>query len=353
MECMTQRSPKELKEILDEANKNLAKGDWKKAELALGPIIEGHSEDMASLKFVVNALLLRALCNLERSELAKVQDDLDRALDLAKRARDPLLEGEVLARLARHSWRCGDYKKALDILEKAKRIAGAAKDLRLEGLIHSERGAVYTQSHRLDAAESEFREAVLALERSGDLRELAKAYNYFGNNFVFKGEYKTAVEIFGKCKRAAEKAGDGPITALAKMNLGQYLIEIGKFKEALSEMDGVIPSMQRAKDVNGIMNANETCGIIYAKMGEWEKAEEHFFVARNLAQRSGVPYDEGRCLYHIGRMYKWRGDKAKALRFLKEALEVARKSGISQGMVLIEKEIREVEGSSVDRSRKH
>jgi tetratricopeptide (TPR) repeat protein len=350
---MAHLNPADIKKVLDESDRTYNQGDWRKAADVLGPILMLDTDDLASLRVVARALILRGLCFIEMNESAKAEEDFERALGLARQGRDQLLEGEALIRLAHRLETSGDYKKALEQIEMAEVIAQATKDIRLEGLVHSLKGAVFTMSHRLDVAEREFREGVLALEKAGDMRELSKAYNNFGNNFVFKGEHRTAAEIFDKCRRAAERAKYGPLMILSRMNMGQSLAEIGKFKEALAAMEGILQMVQRAKDDKGIMDAYEAYGIIYAKMGEWQKAEDHFFVARTLAQKRKVPYEEGRVLYHIGRMHKWKGDATKALRFLRDAKAVAARSGITQGVALIEKEIKDVEGFSVDPAKKH
>lgn len=349
---MTERSPKELKEILDEADRTFNKGDWKKAAGSLAPLVDLPGDDLATLRYIARAFILRGLCMLELNELDQARTDFERALGLSRQGRNLLLEGEALFRLAHISEFVGELKKARELLDETYKISRATKDLRLEGLVHSLKGAVFTMSHRLDIAEQEFREGVLILEKAGDMRELSKAYNNFGNNFVFKGEFRTAAEIFEKCRRAAERASYAPLMALSRMNRAQCLAEINKGMEALAEMEGVLQMMQRAKDSKGIMDAYEAYGIIYSRMGEWQKAEDHFFVARTLAQKRKVPYEEGRVLYHIGRMYKWKGDATKALRFLRDAKTIADKSGITQGVALIEKEIKEVEGSSVNPSKK-
>jgi tetratricopeptide (TPR) repeat protein len=339
---MPTNNAKAPKDTLNEAKAHMDKAEWKKAVEVLNSVFTEQAKDPVAKQAVAMAHFLRAQCLVHMGDLEKATDDCNHALVLAKASVDILVEGEALRLLGNIGWKKADYKTALEHLNRAHEIACQLKDDRLEGMVHLELGAVYMQTKDHLVSEREFREAVLALEKAGDLRELARAYNNFANNFTFQKKWEKAAEMFGKCKKIAEKVGDEGFIAWGAFNRAECLLELGDPKAAMKELELAIPILERTDDRIGLLGAYQVAGLTYAKMGNWKEAEEFLIKARRLAQRQKMPVAEGSILRDIGRIFKWRGDKDKAILYFKEAQDLFEKHGAKSELERLNDEMKDL-----------
>jgi len=339
---MTKLGAKDLQNLIDQANGLLVRSDWKGAIEVLDALKDAAPDDMALTKLFVEAILLRGYCYSELSQLAKAIDDYEKGLKLASSLKDPLLQGEAHARLTNAHWRKGDREDAVVHLEKAQKFVDATKDLWLGGLVHLERATLMMLVQDPEVIEKEYREAILALEKAGDTYELCRAYNNLGTNFLYREDYKRAAEIFEKCKKIAQRGGHDPYIAWGCFNRAGCLSELGQYKEALAELDKAMPILARTHDDFGVEGAQQAYGLTYARMKDWDKAEEHFLIARAMARKCEMPFAEGEVLYDMARMYKWRGDKARAMRFFKDAREIFKKLVATHEVDKIDRDMKEM-----------
>ena len=337
---MPTTAAKDPKDIIIEARKLMDKAQWKKATEALKDVLSNPSKDTKDKPSLARAYAMRAQCQAHMGELEKANDDSIKALTLAREVLDAAVEGEALRLQANFAWKKADYKKAMELLPKALEIAKRIKDIRLEGMVHLEMGTVHTFTDDNLFAEREYREAVLALEKAGDMRELARAYNNFADNFMTLRKWDKAAEMFAKCKKFAEKVGDEGIVAWGALTRAACLIELDKPKEAQQELDLSIPILERTQDCNGLMYALEIRGLIYAKLKDWKQAEEYLIKARRLAQNVKMPVAEGGIIRDIGRIYKMRGDKDKAVLYLNEAKIIFEKFGAKRELARVVEELK-------------
>ena len=320
-------TPSILGEALEKAKTLILQAEWIKAATLLGKHVQDRPGDDRSTIVFIKALLVKAFALTELSDLEGAHKDCMTAISLSRELKNAQLEGEALRQLSNVTWKKGDIKKAEKFLNEAQIIAKNLDDERLKGLVHLERGTIFCQITRLDLAEREYRDAILALEKAGDLQELARAYNNFGCTVYFTKDYERGVEIFSKARKIAQRAGYTSLIAWGAINLAVCLYELGRFDQAQQELEIALPVLERSKDTVGILSVYETKGLIYAKTKQWDKAEIHLFKGLALAQRSGMPLNEGRAYADIAKMYMWHQDKTKADRNFKRALEILDKLG--------------------------
>jgi tetratricopeptide (TPR) repeat protein len=340
---MTPSPPaKTSKELLDDAKALMEKGDWKNAIELLQAIITQFSKDYPSRFNVAWAFFHRAQCQVHMADLGAAQKDCQSAVAQARDLQDLSIEGQALRLLGNISWKISDYKKAFEYLKQAHEIAKKTNDLRLEGMVHLELGTTYSNTSELDTADHEYRDAILALEKVGDMRELARAYNNFANNFVYAKKFDKAAEMFAKTKKIAERVGDLPLAAWGAFNRAECLVELGASKEALLELDWALPILEKAGDNYGTLGALQIYGLAYAKNEDWVKAEEFLLKARSMAQKNKMPVSEAKVLRDLGRIYKWKGDRAKALQYFTEAKDIFATKGSKRELARVEAEMKDL-----------
>jgi len=327
-------------ELISKAHEHMNKAQWKMAVEDLADAITSASKNQTLKSQLGQAHLMRAQCLVHMGEFDKAIEDSNKALAISKAIMDASLEGETLRLQANFAWKRGEYKTALDLLPRSLDIAKRIKDIRLEGMVHLELATTYTLMDENILAEREYREAVLALEKSGDVRELARAYNNFADNFMTLRNWEKAAEMFAKCRKFAEKVGDEGYIAWGSFNRATCLIELDRPQEAMKDLELAIPILEKTEDYNGLLAAFESKGLAFGKLKDWKQAEEYLLKARRLAQKVKMPVPEGMIIRDIGRVYKWRGDKEKAALYFNEAKTIFEKHGAKRELARIEKELK-------------
>jgi len=329
------------KEAISEAKALMDQGEMKKASELLDKITGSVAADTEQKKLLATALTMMSRI-LVFNDLPRARACSDRALSLSKDLVDLGLEAEALCALSNVTWKVGEFQKALDYLSRALDNAWALKDKRLEGVARIEKGTILTYQGEMGGAEREFREAILALEKAGDLAQMARAYNNFADCYISARKYERAAEMLVKSKKFAQKIGNKMMVAWGASNLGDCYIEMGRYEAAKGEYEQALPYFERTKDTRGLIAVNQAYGLVCAKMGDYEKADEHFTMALRLTQKNKSPVDEGKTYVRMATMYSWRDDKEKATRYLQKAIVLFGKHGADQDRVWAEKQLKEI-----------
>jgi len=326
---MTRTDVKLTKEMISESKQSMDKGNLKAASEILNQMVQIKSSDSASKQLLAKAFIMRAQI-LAMTDLPNAKGNIEQALTISRELVDKPLEAEALCVLGNITWKLGDFEKALDHLAMASAIARTVNDKSIEGMAHIEKGTVLSYQGDPAGAEREFREALLLLDGTEDLTPISRAYNNFADLFMAVRKYEKAAEMFAKSKKYAEKIGNKLMVAWGAYNLGDAYFQMGKNKEALDEFNIAQPIFEGNRDLRGVVAVNQSFGLVRAKMGDWDKAEEHMMVALRFAQKNKAPVDEGKTYVRLAQMYEIRGDMDKAVRNLKKALEIFEKHGADQ-----------------------
>lgn len=324
---------KELRDMVD-------KGDWKQALAGLDELQQATPKNIETRPVIATCHLLRARALLHMGDLTKAWAEGDRAIAIAKEAGRPAIEAEAMCAVANVHWKKGRLDKALEILEKASAAAKLSKDERVQGIVSLEKATVHMKTQAYDDAEREYRDAILALEKVGEQRQLARAYNNFAHVFYYQGLWEKAEEMFLKCRRLSEKAGFRSIGAWAAFNRAEALLELKRVDEARKELDWAMPILEALGDTYGLVVTNSIYSVVHAMEKDFVKADASLEKARQLNQKIDIPHMKGRLAYYQGLVCKYRGEKARAIKLFKEAKEVYVKIGSTSEVHRIEKELK-------------
>jgi tetratricopeptide (TPR) repeat protein len=328
--------------ILRDIRDLIDKGEWKQGLAKLDAFNQVTPRTIENRPINAMAHLLKARALLSLGEIAKAWAEGDRAIALAKEALQPAIEAEAICVLANIHWKKGKFDQALSVLEKANEAAARSKDERVMGIVNLEKASVHMKTKDYDVAEREYRQAIVALEKVGELRQLARAYNNFAHVFFYQAQWQKAEEMFLKCKRISEKGGFRSIGAWASFNRAEALIELDRLDEAQKELEWALPVLEELGDVYGQTVANSVHGVIHARKGDFARAEAQLEKARQLAERLDLPVLKGRLAYEYGLLNKLRGDIQAASILFKEARDIYMRHGATSELVRIEKELKEL-----------
>ncbi|MDJ0791716.1 MAG: adenylate/guanylate cyclase domain-containing protein [Acidimicrobiia bacterium] len=245
---------------------------------------------------------------------------------------DPEATAGVLLRRARAKERAGRFAPALSDVTRARRAASEANgsrraflDARALALAATIRQAQQNPRAALEVAA----EAVDAAETVGDDLAAARAYRVMDYALVMLGRVDEAVhsERSLEIYRTSGMLGDEAATAA---NLGAYDYWRGDWTGALERYEEGRASLEK---LGNNVNAAETAaniGEVLVNQGRFDEAEEPLVTARRTYVASD--FSEGVAFVDVllGRMHGQRGDQELAERYLRSAIDLSRGLGLDE-----------------------
>jgi len=339
---VSSQSPSGPEATLRHLRDHVDKGDWKTALTEIDSLQQSTPKTLETRAIMASCHLLRARALMHLGDFTKAWAESDRAQVLAKEALRPAIEAEAMCVVANIHWKKGKLHEAHALLEKAFVVASASNDDRVIGIVNLEMASVHMKTQEYGEAEREYREAILALERAGDHRQLARAYNNFAHVFLYQGMWQRAEEMFLKCRKLSEKTGFRSAAAWASFNRADALLELDKVKDAKEELDRALPILDELGDIYGQTVTKSIYSVIYAMEGDFAKAEKTLEMAKELNKKIDIPHMKGRLAHDLSMICKFRGDKSKAIKLLKEARDVYQAVGSTSEVARMERKIKEI-----------
>ena len=78
-------------------------------------------------------------------------------------------------------------------------------------------------------------------------------------------------------------------------------------------------------------------GIIHKMKKEWDKSKIYFDLSAKILEELNIPYDLAETYFEFGLMYKEKGDKLNAKKYLSNALDIYKKIGAEKRIEKTEK----------------
>jgi ATP/maltotriose-dependent transcriptional regulator MalT/DNA-binding SARP family transcriptional activator len=192
--------------------------------------------------------------------------------------------------------------------------------------------SVLTRRGDVDRARTHAERALRAASAAGDDRALAAAHIAAagvapaeGDPLVRDGHLATALE-------AAQRAGDLLQTVRVRNNKGSAMLEVGRYREAIAELDATIALAEvvgfAALRALALMNR----GLANWCLGRLDDASADYEAAIQIYRQIGT---REVCYAIIGRgdVHRERGNLAMARAAYEEGLRIAERSGDLQGLV--------------------
>ncbi len=219
-------------------------------------------------------------------------------------------------------YQLGEYEKALEKLEKQKKMGGRVSQEKIDHI----KGLIY-KSEKLKPADH-------SAARSQDVNLYFKS----GANYYYKGEYDKALSDFNKaieldpddysayCNRGSvyERKGEyaralSDYNKAVELNPKDPVIYFyrGLIYESKGEFDGAINDLNKAIELNPeYYFAYNHRGRAFYNKGEYDKAISDF------TKTIGSGFEDPTTYYNRGQAYKKKNDKDKALSDFNKAIEV-------------------------------
>ncbi len=259
----------------------LRSGDLRRAEL-LATLNYAAARQTGQANIHADAAISLAEVKSERGKHREAASLFKEAARLAEPMDDPRRLILAIGPLGTAYLELGDYAEARRCYERALDLARAAGEEGLEIAALGNLANLCLQTGDPDAALA-FSAQSLALARSlGDADQIAQSLGAHAAALHRTGRLEEAIDLYSQALQALRETPDIGSEIRKRLNLGQALAEMGRIEAALAELER----------------------------------------AHHLAERTGNRPAQAGALAAIGGLHLRRGDPARALEFLEQALVV-------------------------------
>ncbi|WP_055442941.1 ATP-binding protein [Lacinutrix himadriensis] len=179
-----------------------------------------------------------------------------------------------LIRLAQKNIENSNYFEAQKELENALIPATTIEDNKSIGLIYSKLGKIEYIIEEPDEAIKQLTRAVATQRLSNDKINLAESYKTFGNVYVAKKDYQTALDYYKSSKNLFEQEGLDDFVAEVDLKKGQTFLALEDYEQAKLLFENAIALANRYNLKKIHSSAQINLGVVYAKLNNIDKAIE-------------------------------------------------------------------------------
>jgi tetratricopeptide (TPR) repeat protein/tRNA A-37 threonylcarbamoyl transferase component Bud32 len=265
------------------------------------------------------------------------------AQQLARDARDPLLEAEVLRLRAAIARLIGNAEDSLRLVEQALALCdrtatdtgrAASPILVARATILDQRGAALWYIGRLEAAIESYAEALVIYRALGMGRQEARALNNMGMVFSALGEYEEALAHYKSALKLDQALGDRSHIAQELGNIGQCYSDLGDVDRAESYLGKALKLAEQTGNLAAAAEAAVSLGQAKLQRGDARAGLDLFERGLALATENRDRYQEVRALQYIALAHLTLGNPAEAaLEIARSATEWARKMPMLVGVI--------------------
>jgi tetratricopeptide (TPR) repeat protein len=189
----------------------------------------------------------------------------------------------------------------------------------------------YVASHEYDQAFAHGQATLqlfLELGLASDAHKMAAARNLLGQVADARGQYDEAEVLFEQAAGGWEQIGDLTYLARALINRGRTLTTLGRYVEALHDLDRALYILADTGSEMDKTSAQLSRGVVFYKQQSWRLAEEAFHLANSpYLQQSGNHFLQAYVYNNLGHVLLRQDQPSQAVEFLLASVERWRLAG--------------------------
>jgi CHAT domain-containing protein/tetratricopeptide (TPR) repeat protein len=274
-------------------------------------------------------------------------DEFEKAASMWKAIGDQASEVDALIQDGDAYSSEGEYRRAIDVLERAlainRRLIGSYQNGGPPGdqRPSSARANLLTEEGESYYYLSQYQEALtcyeksLAICRATNRGEIAAwTLNDIGSVYDALGDKEKALDFYSRSLSDYQTWDSGSDTrgnAVALTNVGGLHASIGNAKEALDNLTLALPKWRQVGDKWGEARVFHRMGDAYASEGQFVDALRSYEHALVIWRETGDRFNEAKTLDAIGRTHQTQGDDSGALKSFTDSYAVRHDIGDRQG----------------------
>lgn len=182
----------------------------------------------------------------------------------------------------------GDLPGALDVLERAGRLAAELQDRHEHGMVQSRLGPLFGRLGRLDDAEQALVASVEALADGPSVQDWGTALDNLGYLYIQRGEYTRALGHLHRAAALASQHGDRTRRINAQANVAIAQAGCGQLAQALQLLDELATQLDPTQDGYQWADYLLTCGRVRLMGGDATGARRSLSEGLDFARAQGL-----------------------------------------------------------------
>ena len=257
----------------------------------------------------------------------------EEALRLWQSTGEPWREAVTLCEIAEVNLQIGNVRLALSQSERTLSLWRSLGDIRGQGEVLNEIGIAHEflgEPHRA----LEYYNEALSLERAaGDRLSEAVTLSNMGGAYHDLGQMREALESdldsLALQRALVNHSRDGEVLG----NIGALYLDLGKYQEALAQLSQGLGAARTANDRTSLVYILYDIGGVYQHAGDLQKATDYYTQALQLGREIGEPRVEADTLRNLGAVCKAQGHPRAALEYLAKALPLTAEDPFGEAKV--------------------
>ena len=183
---------------------------------------------------------------------------------------------------------------------------------------------VYTHLGNYAKAKESLEPAKKLAEIDKKEKQIARLHNYFGTLYWYLGEYSKALHNYLELKNMAEKLQDKKLLFNAYNNIGMIYWIKEKYKEAEETYikGSKLLENRQSRDAANVLN---NIGLCQLRTGEFEKSEKNLLAALEIKRKVNDQWGICHCLLILARLDLNSSKLDEVEKIIKEAIPLAEK----------------------------
>jgi CHAT domain-containing protein len=268
---------------------------------------------------------------------------LEQALETFRRGQAPIEAAKTHYQLALWYFLSGkSYPKAVEYFEQAADVFSSHGMDLWAGVCQNGLAQIDIQNGDLSKASQELQRARASFVEHGISNLLADNHNDSGQLELMLGDLAASREHFTQAEKIYSSAGWEFPAANALANRGNVSALLGRFQEALNDLELAENRFQKLDSPGGRASCEIYLARIWANLNQYATAHEHLQQAESLYQQNKQQAMLGFIYNQRALIFALEGRLDEAVAALKAALEISREFGMAPQTALAERRLGEM-----------
>ncbi|WP_296381248.1 tetratricopeptide repeat protein, partial [Winogradskyella sp.] len=253
---------------------------------------------------------------------------LDSTVALAKRLKNKKFIARTTNYLGVYHNMTSQYEKSVEIYDDVIKMYTELDDMEQVSYALNNKANSLSSLGRFKECLEVHMQSLKLKENIGDTEEsIAASHWNIGNIQGDIGNYDISNEYYNKAKVVFKKLNLQDDLAAINVNLALNLKGQKEYEEAKFLLFEAVPYYKEKNYNNDLAGAYDNIGWIYAQQDSLLLAEDYYNKALEISKQYGETSLIGLNHRHLGELYNLKGEYRKALRHMKDALQIAEETG--------------------------
>lgn len=235
---------------------------------------------------IVRAQIIISRAYFIKGDYYKAIENLDEAKKLTLSLHDSLQLLDIYQTYSRIYTKIGDFNKALDYSQNSYILIGNLKQKDKLADIIRETGNIYYNFREYKIALEFYQKCITQYKVNNDQAGLSKALNNVGQIYIDLGQYDKALENLNKSLEIKNKLDNKLSATITLLNIGTIYFKKGEYRKAIEFFKKSNSNYNEINYIAGVSDSYQYLGRSYLKLKQYNESEEAFIKALELAEKA-------------------------------------------------------------------